>query len=129
MNVNILAPVQESLTTLEENLQLPKGFLYKLLEEDDWSFVIKCNCIIESALNEVIAEPFQVINEEGLRSFLDKLPMGGPIGKAGLAHRLNAIAKEDAIFIESIIYQKFHMYKSWFRPEPYVWGADFLKAR
>ena len=44
----------ESLQELELDLGLPKGFCFKLLEEDDWSFVIKLHALLESAVSELI---------------------------------------------------------------------------
>ncbi len=43
----------ESLQELELDLGLPKGFCIKLLEEDDWSFVIKLHALLESAVGGI----------------------------------------------------------------------------
>jgi hypothetical protein len=41
----------ESLYRISKDLNLPKGFLFGLLEEDDWSFVIKAHSLLEGALS------------------------------------------------------------------------------
>jgi hypothetical protein len=45
---------EESLEALELDLGLPKGFCVKLIEEDDWSFVIKLHALLENAVSELI---------------------------------------------------------------------------
>jgi hypothetical protein len=48
--------IQGAVRKIEENLGLPAGFYNKLREDDDWSFVIKTNTLLESALTLLLAD-------------------------------------------------------------------------
>ena len=45
----------ESIQELEQALGLPKGFCFKLIEEDDWSFVLKLQALLESAISDLLS--------------------------------------------------------------------------
>ena len=51
MEGNILAEVKAQ----AERLGLPRDFYAKLLDEDDWSFVIKANALVEAACSDALA--------------------------------------------------------------------------
>lgn len=53
---------EEALNGLEELLGLKKGFIWNLLGEDDWSFVIKLHAVIESCINQVIVGRFPKVS-------------------------------------------------------------------
>ncbi len=42
--------IKKRLSALEIDLHLPSGFVMRLLDEDDWSFVIKLHALFEAAL-------------------------------------------------------------------------------
>ncbi|MEP7173540.1 MAG: hypothetical protein ABI705_08640, partial [Aestuariivirga sp.] len=50
MAVGALAEI----SSIEKRLKLPKGFYSKLLDDDDWSFVIKLNAIFEALCTHVL---------------------------------------------------------------------------
>jgi hypothetical protein len=62
---------------LEQVLGLPKDFVIRLLEEDDWSFVIKGHAVIEAAVTHLLIQSF----DPKLSPVLERLPLGG--GKTG----------------------------------------------
>jgi len=40
---------------LEKELELPHRFIFRLTEEDDWSFIIKTHALIEAALTNQLS--------------------------------------------------------------------------
>jgi hypothetical protein len=42
-----VSKITERLAELEATLGLPAGFILRLREEDDWSFVIKAHALLE----------------------------------------------------------------------------------
>ena len=46
----------KSILGVERDLGLPKGFVARLHEEDDWSFVIKLHALVEAATSHLLSE-------------------------------------------------------------------------
>ena len=58
---------------LEKTLGMPPGFLSRLVEEDDWSFVIKSHALIESALSYLLRS----LTDHRAADIYDSLPLHG----------------------------------------------------
>jgi hypothetical protein len=75
-------------------LELPTGFYDRLLAEDDWSFVIKLNALVEAACTDALTARF---HSPQLSKALSTLELGHPKhGKVALLSALNAIVPEQA---------------------------------
>ena len=91
-----------------EKLGLPPNFLFDILEDSDWSFVIKLSALFESALEEVIfqncfASPYaRPRNEAGLRKFCNSLNVSGRSGKLALATIFNLIGDDAKAYLERL---------------------------
>ncbi len=76
------------LERLERDLCLPSEFLGKLVEEDDWSFVIKSHAIIEAALTHFLISS----TDARLAHLFHRLPFGGGhASKLAVAHALGLL--------------------------------------
>ena len=49
------AQLEASTVSLEERLQIPRGFFKALRQENDWSFVIQAHALIEAVLADTIS--------------------------------------------------------------------------
>lgn len=84
------------LRTFENSLGLPQKFFDKLLNEDDWSFIIKCHTLIESALSDKLSE----LLDDRLNPIFKKMGLGNKeTGKILFAQHLNIIDKSQTNFI------------------------------
>lgn len=72
-------------------------FLFDLLKEDDWSFIIKAHALIEAAVTEMI---IQHIGQESLKSTIELLPLSDTkIGKIAIAKQLGLVTPEERKFV------------------------------
>lgn len=79
-------------------LGLPAGFYSKLLQEDDWSFVIKLNALVEAACSDALAAR---LHAPELAACLATLDLGHrKHGKVALLRTLGAITKEQAAALQ-----------------------------
>lgn len=70
-------------------LGLPEGFYNSLLDEDDWSFVIRANALVEAACTDALVAAFHAPH---LRSSLASLELGHrKHGKVALLTKLGAL--------------------------------------
>lgn len=77
------------ISPIEKRLKLPKGFYQKLLEDDDWSFVIKLNAIFEALCTHVLAAR---LDAETLSNELSELPYAdSKFGKLAMLKKLGAL--------------------------------------
>lgn len=84
-----------------ERLGLPPGFYDRLVNEDDWSFVIKLNALVEAACSDALAAR---LHEPALVSLLATLDLGHPKhGKVALLKELSAINKEQAGVLRMVL--------------------------
>lgn len=68
---------RETISKIEEDLNIPKGFFNQLLREgDDWSFIIKIHSLLEAATAYHLMNE---INKNGLNSVLIDLEMNQKI--------------------------------------------------
>jgi hypothetical protein len=73
---------------LERDLHLPAGFLEGLVEEDDWSFVIKAHAVVEAALTHLLSSS----TDSRLSAVFRRLPFaGGEASKLGAGTSLELI--------------------------------------
>ena len=80
--------------SLEARLGLPSGFYDRLLHEDDWSFVIKFNALVEAACNHVLVVR---LNAPELSDAFAHLELGNSkCGKIALLRKLGALSSEQA---------------------------------
>lgn len=83
-------------------LGLPAGFYSRLLNEDDWSFVIKLNALVEAACSDALAAR---LNTPELAASLASLDLGHKKhGKVALLRSLGAITREQASVLQ-MLYQ------------------------
>lgn len=84
------------LPELEEKTE----FLSHLLEEDDWSFVIKLHALIEAATTLAIVKH---VNEPSIRSTIERLPLSDEqIGKLKIAKDLSIYSRPQRSFIKRL---------------------------
>ena len=77
------------MSKIEAALGLPEGFIENLVEEDDWSFVIKSYSVIEAALSHVLATE----SDPRLAAFFQRLSLEGRASKLGAIEAINALDK------------------------------------
>ncbi len=83
----------------EKELHLREGFLQMLLQEDDWSFVIKIHALIEAAVSQQLASS---IDKRLLRIF-QRLELGDArSGKIRFAEALGLLQKDHCRFIQKL---------------------------
>jgi hypothetical protein len=86
--------IADEVRDLETKLALPIGFYDRLLQEDDWSFVIKLSTLAEAACSDALAASFHAPN---LAACFSTLEMGHKKhGKVALLRALGTIEKEQA---------------------------------
>ena len=88
----------ESLTldveSFEKRLGLTPGFNFKLLEEDDWSFLIKISALVEAACTHTLAHKF---GYPELEDSLARLDQGASkIGRISLLKKTGALYDNQA---------------------------------
>jgi hypothetical protein len=82
---------------MERDLGLGPGFLADLiLEDDDWSLMIKVHAFVEAALTHLLTVS---IGHEELRELFSKMPMGTQTGKVAFARALGLIDGDMAKFL------------------------------
>ncbi len=81
------------LSGLEQNLNLPSGFLERLVEEDDWSFLIKSHAVVEAALTHLITSRA----DPSLRPLFLRLPLEGRFSEIHLRTMPERLAARRAV--------------------------------
>jgi hypothetical protein len=83
---------------LTEKLELPKKFYERLLREDDWSFVIKLNALVEAACCDALAAR---LHAPELATCFATLDLGHTKhGKVALLRSLKALTKEQSMVLQ-----------------------------
>ncbi len=59
-------PDDDLVVDLERRIGLPEGFFAHLLDENDWSFIIKLHALFEAACTHMLLFHFQEPELEGL---------------------------------------------------------------
>lgn len=84
----LLAEQTHAVARLEENLGVPKGLFNKLKDEDDWSFIIKTQALLETALSHLIKA---TLGRDELEDFIEKLNLQGRTGKLAVVKALGLL--------------------------------------
>lgn len=88
---------------LETELRLPKGFVFSLYSENDWSLVIKSFALIEGILTRSICRNLVTIHGDGLYKFVRSLDtLNAKCGKVILAQELGILSKENKKMIVAL---------------------------
>ncbi|GAH50638.1 unnamed protein product [marine sediment metagenome] len=83
----------------EKDLQLHEGLFQRLLQEDDWSFVIKTHALIEAAVSQQLA----IALDERLIDIFRHLELGDVrSGKIVFAESLGLLSKEECRYIQKL---------------------------
>jgi hypothetical protein len=86
--------------TQSRRLGLPPNFYRRLLEEDDWSFVIKLNALVEAVCSDALAAR---LHEPALAALLATLDLGHPKhGKVALLRALGSLEKDQATVLQML---------------------------
>jgi hypothetical protein len=90
----------EIVAELESKLSLPVGFLRGLVNEPDWSFVIKAHAFLEAVLAHSLAE---ALSNEDLRPVFANLDTSDPKrGKLAFIKALGIITHEDRRYLTKL---------------------------
>jgi hypothetical protein len=88
------------LTPLESELGLPKAFFRGLLDENDWSFVIKLHSLIESAATRLLVV---ALGKPELEEIISRIELSGKTtGKLAFFKSLNLLDSESRGFIQKL---------------------------
>ncbi|HEX4976128.1 MAG TPA: hypothetical protein VFV48_09625 [Pseudomonadales bacterium] len=72
-------------------------FMSRLDNDDDWSFVIKVQALIEAAVTEAVIAK---VGEGAIQGIVERLPLADKqVGKLALAKQLNLMSKEQLRFV------------------------------
>ncbi|PCM43485.1 hypothetical protein [Marinobacter sp. ANT_B65] len=92
--------IEQAVTLLEEDLKIEPGFLIKLNDEDDWSFVIKSHAFLEAALSHLISE---ALSEAALHDvFANIETSNNKSGKLAFIKALDLLDDEARRFIRAL---------------------------
>ena len=83
----------------EEDLGLPHQWFFSLMNDTDWTFVIKLSALFEGAVNHLL---YHQVEKPELAKFLAALSMRGATGKLELALKLGAITAEAKRLIDEL---------------------------
>jgi hypothetical protein len=93
-------PVDAEIRALEQRLGLPEGFWAHLLDEDDWSCVIKLNGLIEAACTHALIARLRCPE---IADQLAQLEIAGSkCGKTAFLSALGCITKQQVTFIRKL---------------------------
>jgi hypothetical protein len=88
------------LTPLESELGLPKAFFRGLLDENDWSFVIKLHSLIEAAATRLLVI---ALGKPELEEIISRLELSGKTtGKLAFFESLDLLDSESRGFIQTL---------------------------
>lgn len=93
-------PIFRDVRAFEKKLGLPSGFYVKLLDEDDWSFVIKLNALFEGACTHALVARLSAPEIEGSISQLEFADTAR--GKIKLLTSLACITSEQAAVLRAL---------------------------
>jgi hypothetical protein len=90
----------DSIGRLESDCGLPEGFCVNLLQEDDWSFVIKMHSLLETAVSQLLTN---ALGRNELADIFAALEMSNTkTGKIAFASALGLLPKQHLDFIRSL---------------------------
>jgi len=90
--------VKEAHSELWSKFNENKDLLFKLVDEDDWSFVIKIHAFIEAMVTELIITQ---ISDNRIKSTIERLPLSdGQASKLKMAKDLDLLNSNERKFIK-----------------------------
>ena len=92
--------IDKGILELQGKLSLPNNFFKKLLEEDDWSFIIKLHALIEAACTDLLMFHF---DEPGLKNIISRIELGNKsVGKLSFIKELDLLGENYRKYIFSL---------------------------
>lgn len=92
--------IDSGIIEFEQKIGLTAGFFKRLLEEDDWSFVIKLHALFEAACTHLLLYHFK---EPELQDVFSRLELSNKSsGKVAFLERLELLNKDNRRFIASL---------------------------
>jgi hypothetical protein len=92
--------IQQKVDEFEEKLGLPSGFYTQLLNEGDWSFVIKISALIEAACTHILSYKFRHPELEDSFSYLEQ--GNRKVGRVALLKKCGALFENQAKVLFSL---------------------------
>jgi hypothetical protein len=94
------ANLQEAAEQIEKELGLPKGFFSGLMNEDDWSFVVKLESLLESACTYLLVK---ATNQPALEDVFSRIEIANKYtGKIAFIKALNLLEERDRAFVHAL---------------------------
>lgn len=85
---------------IEGRLSVPKGFFVKLLNEDDWSFIIKLHALIEGAVSCLLTKS---VGDGCLGDVFSRIELSNnKTGKIAFVKSLGLLTEDERKFIEKL---------------------------
>ncbi len=92
--------IYTTILELEKDTGVKQGFFKALLNEDDWSFIIKLHALYEAIISNLLT---QKLAQPELESFIYRLELGDRTrGKLKLAKELNLLDEDERKFIYTL---------------------------
>ena len=93
-----ITPLFADFSRIEQSIGLPKDFITKLIEEDDWSFIIKAHAVVEAS----IAHMLVTHTDTRLAEVYSRMALGGRVSKLSFAESLNLIRPHEGTVVKLI---------------------------
>src|SRR5689334_21604877 len=91
---------EDTVRRFEADLGLPDGLYRRLLEEDDWSFIVKVYALVEAAATHLLTD---VLGRPELTRIFSRLEMSdSQTGKLAFAEALSCFEQRDRVFIREL---------------------------
>ena len=88
---------------LEKKLGIPKGFFVSLLDDNDWSFVIKGHAFVESILTLAISRCLEHGKKESISNIISRLQTANArYGKLAFAKYFDMLVENEIKFIRKL---------------------------
>ncbi len=92
--------LQKAINEIEDEVGIPKGFFKDLLDEDDWSFIIKIHALVEALISFQIVKS---LHKEELSSVISFLELSNNrTGKLAFVKNLDILPKKFRRFIKNL---------------------------
>ncbi len=93
----VMKALMQSASDIEDALEVNRGFFSDLLEEDNWSFVVKAHALLEAAVSQLLAEHI----DQSLKPVFDSLELSNlTSGKLAFLKPLDLLAVAERKFIK-----------------------------
>jgi hypothetical protein len=92
--------IDKGVHSLQDKLCLPTDFFKRLLEEDDWSFVIKLHALIEAACTDLLLHH---LDEPSLKNIISRLELNNKtFGKLAFIKELELLGDTSRRYISAL---------------------------